>query len=263
VPRSEPPPSSGATPRSARPHPSAAETSARAGVGDLLRGTPIPAADLSKQLPLYLRREALAAVLAADALYRRILRTPGVVMEFGIQWGRRLSLFLVLRELYEPYDLNRRVIGFDTFDGFPEVRPEDGDDPAVRPGAFAVSPGYPGYPEHLTQVLDAHEREGFLSHVRRFELCRGDVRQTLPAYLTEHPETVVALAYFDLDLFEPTRAALRLIRDRLVRGSVVAFDDLTRGNFPGETRAVLESLDLPRTALRKLPFPPYPAYLVV
>jgi hypothetical protein len=236
---------------------SAAEAAGRAAVGDLLRRSPVPDADLSKHLPLYLRREALADVLAADALYRRIIEVPGVVMELGVQWGRRLSLFTVLRELYEPYNFNRRVVGFDTFSGLPEPGPQDGDVPS---GAFAV--GTAGE-AHLAAVLDAHESEGPMGHIRRFELVRGDVRETLPDYLREHPETVVALAYFDLDLFEPTRAGLRLLRERLVSGSVLAFDDFGRDAYPGETLAVLEHLDLPRTRLRKLSFHPYPAYLVV
>lgn len=246
--------------RSGRTHMSAAEAASRAAIGDLLRRSPIPDADLSKHLPLYLRREALADVLAADALYRRIIDVPGVVMELGVQWGRRLSLFLVLRELYEPFNFNRRVVGFDTFTGLPEPGARDGDAAAVRAGAFAV--GAAGE-EHLAAILEAHEAEGAMSHIRRFELVRGDVRASMPAYLRRHPETVVALAYFDLDLFEATRAGLRLIRDRLVSGSVLAFDDFGRDAFPGETLAVIEELDLPRARLRKLPFHPYPAYLVI
>jgi hypothetical protein len=34
-----------------------------------------------------------------------------------------------------------------------------------------------------------------------------------------------ALAYFDLDLYEPTRAVLEQIRPYLTKGSIVAFDE--------------------------------------
>jgi hypothetical protein len=42
-------------------------------------------------------------------------------------------------------------------------------------------------------------------HIRRTLIVQGDVRETLPRYLADNPHTVIALAYFDLDLYEPTR----------------------------------------------------------
>jgi 3-O-methyltransferase len=241
-------------------HLSDAERRARLDIHRLLRTSPIPADQLPKNLPLYLRREVLADLLLADTLYRRILDVPGVVMEFGSRWGRRLAMFATLRELYEPYNFTRRVIGFDTFAGFPEVSAEDGSHPALRQGAFAVTDDYPA---HLEAVLEVHERESFLSHLRRYSIEVGDVQTTLPRYLREHAETLISLAYFDLDLYRPTKACLREIAPRLVPGSVIAFDELAQSAFPGETRAVLEELDLSRVRLEQVPFHPYPVFAVV
>ncbi len=53
----------------------------------------------------------------------------------------------------------------------------------------------------------------------------------------------MALAYFDLDLYEGTRQGLELIKDRLVKGSVVAFDELCVPEMPGETNALLDTWD--------------------
>jgi Macrocin-O-methyltransferase (TylF) len=242
------------------PHMSRAELAARARMGSLLRETPIPTEELSKNLLLYLRREMLADVLAMDGLYRRILDVPGSILEFGVRWGRRLGLFTALRELYEPYNFNRRVYGFDTFSGLPATSAADGHGSDLRPGALAVSPGYQ---RHLEDALAVHESESLYAHIRRFGLLCGDVGETLPGFLEAHPDLIIAMAYFDLDLYEPTRVCLELIQSRLVGGSVIAFDELADPRFPGETAAARDILDLPTTRVERFPFHPYPAFIVV
>jgi hypothetical protein len=46
------------------------------------------------------------------------------------------------------------------------------------------------------------------------------------AYLNDNPQTVVALAYFDLDLYPPIKTCLELIFDRVPKGGVLGFDEL-------------------------------------
>ncbi len=53
--------------------------------------------------------------------------------------------------------------------------------------------------------------------------------------MTDNPQTIIALAYFDLALYEPTRKCLEAIRPHLVRGSILAMDELNSRDFPGET----------------------------
>jgi hypothetical protein len=38
--------------------------------------------------------------------------------------------------------------------------------------------------------------------------------------------SIVAFAYFDFDLYEPTKGCLLTIKDRLTRGSILGFDEL-------------------------------------
>ena len=83
-----------------------------------------------------------------------------------------------------------------------------------------------GYATYLEKVLQVHEQVNPLGHIKKFELCEGDATLEVPRYLTAHPETIVALAYFDFDLYEPTKACLEAIRPRLSKGSVLVFDEL-------------------------------------
>jgi hypothetical protein len=231
------------------PHEAGHERQARLRLAHLLTNSPVPPEELPDNLALYLRRQPVTDLLAIDALYRMILDVPGVIMEFGVHRGRHLAALTALRGIHEAYSPHRRIVGFDTFAGFPEVTDVDAINPAAVPGRFAVAADYP---QHLRDVLDAHEDCEPLRHIRRTLLIQGDVRDT--------PQTIVALAYFDLDLYEPTRDALQAILPHLTRGSVLAFDELGHAKWPGETAALREVLGSAQS-LNILPGLGTPAYL--
>ncbi|MBT9293229.1 TylF/MycF family methyltransferase [Prosthecodimorpha staleyi] len=239
---------------------SESERAARYELTGLFNGSPIPENERLDNLGLHMDHLALGRALFMDHLYRLILGMPGVIMELGCRWGQNLSFFLNLRTLYEPTHYSRKIIGFDTFNGFVDVAAEDGDSVYARPGNVRTTRGYDAY---LERVLAAREAMAPLSHKRKFEIVTGDVRETLPRYLTAHPETIVALAYFDMDLFSPTRDALVALRPRLARGSVVVLDEINDAGFPGETTALREVFGLNGLALRRVPFLNGPGYFVV
>ena len=85
----------------------------------------------------------------------------------------------------------------------------------------------------------------------------------IESYLTTNPETIIALAYFDLDLYEPTLKCLTAIRDRLTRGSVIVFDELNEHVFPGETLALKEVFGLDRYSIRRFPHNARASYLII
>lgn len=159
------------------PHESDHERTVRHRLADLLADTPIPPEELVDNLALYLRRQPLTDLLSLDALYRMILDVPGVIMEFGVHRGRHLAALTALRGVYEPYNPHRRIIGFDTFTGFPDVTDIDTTSPSAVAGRFSLTDGYP---HHLRDVLDAHEQGEHLGHIQRTLIVQGDVRETLP-----------------------------------------------------------------------------------
>jgi hypothetical protein len=240
--------------------PSAGERSARDRLYGLFEGCPIPPAERLANLGLFVNRQSLARALFLHDLYRRIVTVDGVVIELGVRWGQTLALFTSFRGMYEPFNYTRRIIGFDTFEGFPSVHDQDRPSGVSAVGGYAVTEGYDSY---LRAVLDCHEQESPVAHIPKYELVKGDAVETLPSYLEAHPETVVALAYFDLDLYEPTRACLEALRPHLTRGSVLGFDELNCPQFPGETLAVREVLGLDGLRLERSPLVSYPAFAVV
>ena len=236
----------------------ASEVSNKAQLAARLRTAAIPDSELLDNLGLFLTRQTLSRINFMQQLYQMIVPVHGVIMEFGVRWGQNLALFSALRGIHEPFNYNRRIVGFDTFAGFPSVSREDGGVVAV--GDYAVTENWK---DELDAVLNFHEANAPIAHKKKFELVQGDATQTLPRYLTDHPETIVALAYFDFDIYQPTKACLEALMPHITRGTVLAFDELNCPEFPGETLAVREVLGLSRYALRRDPNNPLTSYLVV
>ncbi len=225
---------------------------------ELVRKSPLPDDELMMNIGMYLTPQTLSRVLYMDFLYRQILDVQGIIVEFGCRWGQNLSLFTALRGIYEPYNRLRKVVGFDTFAGFPAPGPLDGD--RLAPGDYATTPGYESY---LAEILKFQEQESPLAHIRKFEIHKGDALATLTAFLEQNPQTVIALAYFDFDLYEPTKVSLEAIKPYLTKGTVLGFDEVNDATTPGETVAVREVLGLDRYALKRYPFNARTSYLVV
>lgn len=236
----------------------ASEKDRRKELVGMLKACPIPEQELLLNLGLFLTPVTLSRILFMNHLYQQILNVQGVVIEFGCRWGQSLSLFSALRGIYEPFNRLRKIVGFDTFEGFPHVSPQDG--AKMAPGAYSVTPEYQKY---LEALLALQEKESPLPHLKKFELVRGDATRTIVEYLDRNPETIVAMAYFDLDLYEPTKKCLSAIKDRLTRGSVVGFDELNDPACPGETLAVKEVFGLGKLAVRRFPQSARTSYAVI
>ncbi|MCX6122138.1 MAG: hypothetical protein NTX44_11050 [Ignavibacteriales bacterium] len=236
------------------------EQTSRRSFFELFRKCPIPENELLMNLSLFIKRQDLSMLLFMNELYQKILSVHGVVMEFGVRWGKNLALFENFRGLYEPFNHNRRIIGFDTFSGFPSIDSKDGNDDIIKAGSFNVTEYYD---EYLDQVLSYHEQESPIAHMKKYELIKGDASEQILKYLDRYPETIVALAYFDFDIYEPTLACLKAIRNRITRGSVIGFDELNVSRYPGETIALSEVFGLDRYKIHHSIYSPTQSYIVI
>jgi hypothetical protein len=187
----------------------------------------------------------------------------GIIVEFGVRWGQNLALFHSFRGMWEPFNFNRKIVGFDTFEGAPPsaVSAVDGPSGSIQPGTFALPEGYA---EYLDSVLSYHEKESPIQHLKKYEIVKGDVSRTVKEYLAANPETIIALAYFDLVLYQPTKDCLEAISGHLTKGSILGFDELNTHATPGETLAVKEVFGLDKYRLRRLhDFQASAAYMVI
>jgi hypothetical protein len=226
----------------------------------LYNENPIPETEKLSNVQLFEKRQELTKQLFFNEIYKHITKVHGVIMEFGVRWGQNLVTMNNLRGIHEPYNYSRKIIGFDTFSGFPSVDEKDGAHSVIQQGAFSVTENYQDY---LQQVLDYHEAECPLSHIKKNFLVKGDAVVQLKEYLSKHPETIIAFAYFDFDIYEPTKKCLELIKPYLTKGSVIGFDELNDPQFPGETVAVREVLGLQNVRIRRNRYSGMQSYVVV
>lgn len=236
------------------------EKSARSKMRNLFENCPIPADQRLSNLGLFLESKQLSRLLFMDFLYRQVIDVQGVVMEFGTHWGQNTALFTALRGIYDPFNRHRKVVGFDTFQGFPSLAPQDGTSDLMQIGRLKTTEGYPDY---LRELLQTHQDLNPLAHLSKNEICVGDGSVELEKYLEREPHTIVALAFFDFDLYEPTKNCLNLIRNRLVKGSVIGFDELNDPGAPGETLALMETFGLDNVRLKRYPYASRVSYFVV
>ncbi len=225
-----------------------------------LKQTPLPDDELLANLGIYLSSKSLSRVLFFYEIYKKILNTHGVILEFGVRWGQTLSLLSALRGIFEPFNRHRKIVGFDTFAGFVGMSEKDGEACKCKDGSFSVTENYEDY---LGEILHIQEQLNPMSHLKRYELVKGDAEETIPKYFKDHPETVVSLAILDFDIYKPTRIALEALKPRLMKGSIIVFDELCDDIFPGETVAVQEVFGLNNLRVQRFPMTARVSYVEI
>ncbi len=225
----------------------------------MLKKTPIPTDELLQNLGLYLNSKNLSRLLFFYEIYKKIISKHGIIIEFGVRWGQTLSLLSALRGIFEPFNRHRKIVGFDTFEGFKGVEQKDGEC-NCKDGSFSVTENYE---EYLNKILHLQEQMNPMSHLKRYEIVKGDAVETVPNYLTRHPETIVSLAIFDFDIYKPTKTSLESIKPHLCKGSILVFDELCDDIFPGETIALREVLDLNKLKIQRYPMTSRISYIEV
>jgi hypothetical protein len=221
---------------------------ARARLRHMMETSPLPADEMMFNLGLYVRSSLLVKFLVLDDVYRRIRSLPGALIEFGTWRGQNLVLLENLRAIYEPFNKQRQIIGFDTFAGYPE-------EAGMAARSIETHGGYDtggAYPDYLAELLKVHQAANAFGHIDSgHKLIAGDVCETAPRYFADHPATLVAFAFFDMGPYEPTIAALKALLPHTVPGSVLLFDELTWAGAPGEAIAFKEAFRDVRYTIEK------------
>jgi Macrocin-O-methyltransferase (TylF) len=208
--------------------------------------------------PKYVRRVPLKRFLAMYELFKLVLPVKGSIVECGVFRGFGTMTWAKLSAILEPENLTRRVYGFDTFAGFPTIALPDHTTDMPQVGDLASSSK-----DELERLIEQFDADRYLGHIPKVQLVQGDIATSMPAFLDLNPHLLVSLLFLDADLYEPTATALRHILPRMPRGGVVAFDELDNPKWPGETMALLESVNLAEIQLRRWEWDPYISYFVV
>jgi len=228
-----------------------AEVSYLTDLENYIRNSPSSNVEKLENFAKYTPRQYLTYFLARYELFKKILTVHGSIVECGVFLGGGLMTFAQCSAIMEPVNHQRRVFGFDTFDGFPSIAKEDqeGRSSLKEVGGMA-SHAY----DDLQEAIRLFDRNRFLSHMPKVELIKGDAMKTIPKFIDDNPQLVISLLYLDFSVYEATIVALKHFVPRMPKGSVIAFDELNTKEWPGETRAVLEYLGLNKLKIERFYF---------
>jgi Macrocin-O-methyltransferase (TylF) len=212
-----------------------------------------------ENFPKYVRRQHLKRFLTLYEIYKRLLPIKGSIVECGVFRGFSLMAWAKLSAIMEPENLIRKVYGFDTYEGFPNLHEKDKNSEYDHEVGHFFTDAY----EELTELIDAHDRDRFLGHIEKVQLVKGDCAVTIPAFLDKNPHLLIGMLFIDLDLYEPTKIALEHFLPRMHKGSILAFDELDNPQWPGETLALLETYGLKNLRIESIPGDPYIGFAVL
>jgi hypothetical protein len=198
----------------------------------------------------------LTESLARIDLFRKVLEVQGSIVECGVHKGNNLFLFNHLSTILEPINFNRKILGFDTFEGFRSLSTKDNN--KLSNNDFSDTDI-----TNLKNWSSIEPKNRAVSHVDKIELIKGDATETIPKYVEKNPHLIIALLYLDFDIYEPTKTALEFLLPLVPKGGIVGLDEVNCKKWTGETIALKETLSLDSVKLRKFSYSPWVSYFVV
>lgn len=176
--------------------------------------------------------DRFAKLWARYDLFKMVVDLPGDIVECGVFQGTGVLYWARMIQAYNPLS-RRKVIGFDTFEGYPDTMKGKQDIDSSE--AFMKEADYSGI--SAAKIMEI-ARELGLDH--RIELVRGDATNTIKEYVEEHGGFRAALVNLDFDIYEPTRAALESLYEIIVPRGIVVFDEYAVHEWGGESKAADE-----------------------
>lgn len=207
--------------------------------------------DYENNFYLSCQNSRLSKIIAHYELFKMIKNIPGDIVECGIFKGCSFVRWAGFRDLVET-QYSRKLIGFDTFDFFPET--ENNEDKKYlnefikKAGNQAIS---------KKQLIKVLKNKGIYNNIK---LIEGDIIKTVPEYCKDNPHQKIALLNLDTDIYEPSIVILEYFWERIVKGGILILDDY--GTHLGETKAVDEFLLNKNVKIYKFPFAVTPCYII-
>ena len=199
---------------------------------DIFKNYPASDDEKERSLGLFMRGALMARIFAIRELYEKIIMLPGMIVDLGTWRGQTAVVCENLRSIFEPLHMNRRIVCFDTFEGYKGFSDKDKATEIHREGTYVVGEGYG---EYLSHLLEVHERNNAMGHSHgKHSVITGDCRVTVPKFFADNSNEFVALAFFDVNAYEPTLEAFEFLYNKLVPGGVIAFWQMTQRKIPAE-----------------------------
>lgn len=208
--------------------------------------------------PKYVRRQAISRFLCKYHIFQRQLDVKGSIVECGVNLGGGVFSWAHFSTILEPYNYHRKIIGFDTFQGFPSINKNDGKKLTQKKKYFRRNYDVRNELLDLVKIFDKNR---FIGNKKKIELIKGNAIKTIPKYIKKNKELLVSLLFLDFDIYAPTVTALKYFLPRMSKGGIIAFDQVNNPDWPGETLAYLKRKELKKFKLESISFEPNISFL--
>ena len=186
--------------------------------------------------PNFTTTNLMRKIFVRYELYKKIIGIHGDIYECGVGYGPGFFSWMHLKNIFEPYNHLRKIVGFDTFEGFKKITDQDksslNNEELIKNGLKA------NVYDQLVKLMEVKSNLYPNSHLKQNFLIKGDVTKTLANYLKDNTQSIVSLLFLDFDLYEPTKHVLEKVIPLMPKGSIVAFDQINHDFWPGESVAV-------------------------
>ena len=217
-----------------------------------------------QNFPKYVPEKNLISFLSKSELFKKIINIHGAIIEGGVLFGGSTMAWAHFSSIYEPINLTRKIVGFDTFEGFPGFHRKDATGEfGGKKGEFNKAGDWSSKSyDDLHESIRIFDMLRFKNHHKKVELVKGNFVETGKKYLKDNPHLVIALLYLDFDIYEPTKVALDLFYKRIPKCGIIAFDQLNYKVTPGDTIATLESIGLGSHKIQRFYWDPLLSYII-
>lgn len=174
---------------------------------------------------------ALRKFLYFQKIYNQISHLDGDIVECGVGHGASL---MILSVLAEDENKQRKLWGFDSFEGFPQPSAEDKSNRNPQEGEWSDT--------SIEFIANLFQEFGIPSSYfdSQIVLMKGFFNESLKKYIGEK----IALLHLDVDLYQSYKDCLTQLYDKVVPGGIILFDEFldtkSLSAFPGASQAILE-----------------------
>lgn len=176
----------------------------------------------------YSHPSRLKKIINHYEIFKKTLKIPGVIIECGVFKGNSLTRFIIFRDLF--LGIKKKVYGFDVFGKFPYQKNK-------YDNQFAFNHDRKiGVGINYSTIKKNFKNKKF----KNFSLVKGPVEKTLKDFTFRNKNLKISFLHLDLDVYQPTYAALELLFQRVSKGGVILIDDY--GKVQGATKATNDYL---------------------
>ena len=205
---------------------------------------------------LFASRQLVTEIVTRIKIFEKILDVQGDIIECGTFQGNNLMLFAHLSSIFEPYSFNRKIYGFDTFEGFKSISKYDPKD--INENTFSNA-----NLNILKKAINLFDLNRSVGHINKINIIKGDATKTIPNFYKKNKNLLISLLYIDFDIFEPTKTALDFFASSVVKGGIIVFDQINYDKFRGESLAFKDYFKSNKHNLKKFIHDPFVGYIII